>query len=238
MRNAAIVAIAVLTGCVNGTPDATRQAAKRLGTVASTSRWCWDSVEARALACSQQTGRRVGDTLYVRLTNGREMPFVDDRVSDNQGGYHCVGRIPQPPLHVVQEYGHESWPSWLFVSERTGHSTVANDQPVVSPDSTRFATAAQPDWNNCSERDHPSLDVWRFTDTLPVLEWRLDPWDCRRQVGWGPTDPHWHGPDTLEFIRNEQIVRDSVAKAPAIVEDRELRALAVRGRNGWRVIAK
>jgi hypothetical protein len=163
------------------------------------------------------------------------MPFIDDRAGEAAGGYHYVGRIPQPPLHVLQEYGHESPPSWLFVSELTGRFVVVSDQPVVSPDSTRFATAAQPDWNNCAERDHPSLDVWRFTDTLPVLEWRLDPWDCRRQMGWGPTKPHWRGRDTLEFVRNEQIVRDAGAPLP---DNRESRGIAVHDRNGWRVIAK
>jgi hypothetical protein len=239
MRRAAIVVISVVTSCVNGRQDDTRDTTTHLAIAAPTTRrWCWDSVEVRALACSQQTARRSGETLFVRLVNGREVPFVDDRVSDNQGGYHYVGRITRPPLQVVQEYGHETPPSWLFVSEQTGRSAVANDQPVMSPDSTRFATAAEPDWNNCSERDHPSLDVWRFTDTLPLLEWRLDPWDCHRQVGWGPTHPRWHGPDTLEFVRNEQIVRDTAAKAPAVVDYRESHAMAVRGRGGWRVISR
>jgi hypothetical protein len=239
MRNVSLVAIAVVTACVRGSQDAPRQTANGLATAAPTIRgWCWDGVEVRALACSQHTARRAGETLYIRLTSGREIPFVDDRVSDNQGGYHYAGRIAQPPLHIIQESGHESAPSWLFVNERTGHTAVAIDQPVVSPDSTRFATAAQPDWNNCCERDQPSLDVWRFTDTLPVLEWRLDPWDCRRHVGWGPTDPRWHGPDTLEFVRNEQVVRNTATNSPPTVEYRESRALAVRDVNGWRVMTK
>jgi hypothetical protein len=239
MRNAAIVVIVVAAACVNRSEDGARQAGNGSATAATTLRaWCWDSVEVRALACSQQAARRAGETLYVRLTDSREMPFVDDQVSDNPGGYHYVGRIPQPPMHMLQEYGHETPPSWLFVNERTGRAAVAKDRPVVSPDSTRFATASQPDWDNCTERDHPSLDVWRFTDTLPVLEWRLDPWDCRREVGWGPTTPQWRGRDTLQFVRNERIIRDAGTKALPIVERREVPALAVRDRDGWRVIAK
>ena len=239
MRYIALIAIAVVTACARGSQDGPRQTVNRSVAGAPTTRgWCWDSTEVHALACSRQTARRVGETLYVRLTSGREMSFVDDRVSDNQGGYHYAGRIAQPPLHIIQEYGHESSPSWLFVNERTGHTALAIDEPVVSPDSARFVTAAQPDWNNCSERDHPSLDVWRFTDSLPVLEWRLDPWDCRRQAGWGPTDPHWHGPDTLEFVRNEQIIADTVAEAGTVVKYRESRAFAVRSGNGWRVTEK
>jgi hypothetical protein len=236
MIRASVVTIVIAASCVNGAQDGNDQAGVR--STAASRPWCWDSVEIRALECSHQTARRTGDTLYVRLTSGRELPFIDDPVGEAPGGYRYVGRVPQPPLHVVQQHGHESPPTWIFVNERTGRTAVASDEPVLSPDSSRFATAAQPDWNNCAERDHPSLDIWRFADTLPVLDWRLDPWDCRRQTGWGPTSPRWHGPDTLEFVRNEQIVQDTVAKAPPIVEHRELRAIAVHDRNGWHIITK
>jgi hypothetical protein len=232
-----IFALVAAAACVSAAQDGTDQGSKRSSAARPGQSWCWASVEYRAIECSGQTARRSGDTLYVRLAGGRDLPFVDDQTSEAPGGYHYVGRIPQPPLHVVQQYGHESPPSWIFVNERTGRSVVANDEPVISPDSSRFVTAAQPDWNNCTERDHPSLDVWRFTDTVPVLEWRFDPWNCRRQVGWGPTNPHWHGPDTLEFVGNEEIIRDTAAKEP-IVQRRMWPVVAVHGRIGWRILTK
>jgi hypothetical protein len=105
-----------------------------------------------------------------------------------------------------------------------------SDAPVYAPDGARFVTAAQPDWNNCTERDQPSMDVWRFTDGLPVLEWRLDPWNCRTGTGWGPTDPRWRGADTIDFIRNDRVLGGESAgyRRRAIV--------AVRGPGGWRVV--
>jgi hypothetical protein len=227
MRRAAIVTLVVAVGCVKSPQH-----------VAALPRWCWDSVEVRALACSDGTARRSGDTLYVRLANGRVMSFIEDFVSEAPGGYKYFGRIGRPALEVIQENGREAPPRWVFANEETGRSIVAEDEPVFSPDGARFATAAQPDWNNCTERDHPSLDVWRFTDTLPVLEWRLDPWDCRHHAGLGPTDPRWHGPDTLEFVRREEIVRDTAARSAPVVERRQSRALAVRDGNGWHLIAK
>jgi hypothetical protein len=237
MVRAAIATTVIVTACTKGAerPD---QTGSRAAAVAVSPRWCWDTVEVRALGCSGETAHRSGDTLNVRLANGRELHFVDDPRSEAPGGYHYLGRIPQSRLHVVQQYGHETWPRWIFVSERTGRTAVANDEPVMSPDSSRFVTASEPDWNNCSERDHPSLDVWRFADPLPVLEWRLDPWDCRRLRGWGPTNPHWRGSDTLEFLHNEQVVRDTAANAPPIVERRESREIAVHDRHGWRLIAR
>lgn len=204
--------------------------------LAAPPRWCWDTVEFRALACSGGTAHRSGDTLDVRLANGRDLHFIDDPRSEAPGGYHYVGHLPQPRLHVVEMYGHEAMPKWIFVSERTGDTAVANDEPVMSPDSSRFVTATQPDWNNCSEQDHPSLDVWRFADPVPVLEWRLDPWDCRRLRGWGPTNPHWRGSDTLQFLHNVQVIRDTARNAP--FEQRASPEIAVRDRTGWRVITR
>jgi hypothetical protein len=229
---AAIVTIAVLAAC-KAVPGRTHQPDTHRTAAATSPRWCWDSLEVRALGCSGGTAHRSGDTLYVRLAEGRERTFVEDRVSEAPGGFHYVGRIPRPPLQVIQSYGHESSPQWIFVSELTGWTAVASDEPLVSPDSARFVTAAQPDWNNCSERDHPSLDVWRFTDTIPVLEWRLEPWDCRLG-GWGPTNPRWSGADTLEFVHNEQIDTNT----SRVFRQREWREIAVHDRKGWRVIQK
>lgn len=235
----ALVTAIVLAACAKGTDDHARAGGSPLARSASPSpRWCWDTVEVRALTCSQQTARRSGDTLRVRLANGREAAFVDDPVGEAPGGYHYVGRIPRPPVQVVQQYGHESAPRWIFVSEVTGGTVTANDQPILSPDSARFVTAAQPDWDNCSEREHPSLDVWRFADTLPILEWRLDPWDCRRQEGWGPTDPHWRGPDTLEFVHNNRQVTAQRSTAAPTDDQRVAHDVAIRTSEGWHIVTR
>lgn len=62
---------------------------------------------------------------------------------------------------------------------------------------------AAADWNNCTERDQPDAAVWRLTDSIPMREWRLTSFDCRTQSGWGATDPHWIGDDTIELTRHD-----------------------------------
>lgn len=199
---------------------------------------CWDSVEARAIACSNRSAHRVGDTLFVSLANGRTLTLVDDPPDgEAPSGYQYAGRLPDPPLQIIEHVGGEASPSFEFISERSARSVTANDRPVFSPDGRRFVTAAEPDWNNCVERDHPSLDVWRFDEELPALEWRLAPWDCRKQTGWGPTNPRWHSGDTLEFTHNEEFVKDTAVGAPPVITRRTTRAVAVLGRGGWYVIS-
>jgi len=208
---------------------AQRTSAPRREPLAPTSAWCRDSVELRAIACSEGTARRSGDTLTIRLTNGKVAMFVEQG-GELPGGYRYAGRINARGLHIVRSEGFETPPTWLFVDPRNGRRVSTSDEPIYSPDGSRFVTAAAPDWNNCTERDHPSMDVWRFTDGLPVLEWRLDPWSCRTGTGWGPTDPRWRGADTIDFVRNDQLlVGDSVT-------NRRRAMIAVRESAGWRVV--
>ncbi len=203
------------------------------------SRACVDSIEARALSCSDRTARRVGDTLFVQLGTGREITFIDDQTSEAPGGFHYAGRIGRAAFHVIESYGHEVYPVWIVINARTGRQIVAySDIPVVSPDTARFATAAG-DWNNCAELDQPRMEVWRLTDTLPLLEWRLDAWNCKTQTGWGPTDPNWLGSDTLRFTRNDielpkPVAPDSSSKP--IYRTRPM--LAVRNQRGWRIVGQ
>jgi hypothetical protein len=214
---------------VSSTIDCAAQRVASNGTAAATTpRWCRSSNEARAIACSAGTARRSGDTLFIRLDHGSVTKFIEV-VGEAPGGYHYVGRVGARGLHIVRSEGFETPPSWLFVDPRDGRRVASSDEPLYSPDGTRFVTAAEPDWNNCTERDRPGMDVWRFTDSLPVLEWRLDPWDCRTETGWGPTEPRWRGSDTIEFVRNDmRLIGDSVLN-----HQRPMRA--VRGAAGWRV---
>ena len=198
--------------------------------------FCVDSIEKRALACSGGAARRVGDTLFVRLDNGREKSYVEDNTSEAPGGYQYEGRIRQPiSMHIVESNGHETAPEYIFLNPRTGREVVAADRPVFSPDSTRFATASD-SWDNCVELDHPRLEVWRLTDSVPVSEWQLDPWNCKTKSGWGPTAPQWRGPDTLAFIRNDMTIHSILGSNEPSVEYRNRPMLAVRTGTAWRVV--
>lgn len=199
---------------------------------------CMDSVEMRALACSAQSARRNGDTLFLRLASGRETTFVDDQTSEAPGGYRYAGRIGRAGLHAIEQYGHETAPVWIFINVRTGRHVVAADKPILSPDTSRFATASE-SWNNCTELDHPRLDIWRLTDSLPALEWRLDPWSCTTGSGWGPTDPTWLSRDTLRFTRNDmEFSKSEAAHSAGQPVYRKRTMLAARDRRGWRITSQ
>src|SRR5262249_14275758 len=87
--------------------------------------FCVDSIEKRALACSGGAARRVGDTLFVRLDNGREKSFVEDNTSEAPGGYQYEGRVRRPVImHIVESNGHETAPTYIFLNPRTGREVV------------------------------------------------------------------------------------------------------------------
>lgn len=196
---------------------------------------CTDRNEARAFACSGGSARRAGDTLFVRLSSGRDLSFIDDPHGEAPGGFHYAGRIGGATFHMIERYGHESAETFILVNAQTGRRVEASDEPVLSPDGMRFATAAEPDWNNCSERNHPSLDIWRLTDSVPVREWRLDPFDCQARTGWGPIHPHWRTVDTLEFLRSDEVRKATPDSSGIPVQYRTTPMRAVHDVNGWRI---
>jgi hypothetical protein len=186
---------------------------------------CTDTLaEARALACSGGSARRAADTLYLRLRNGRDTTFVESR-GEGTVGYRYAGRLGRG-LHLIQRFGDESYPRWIVTSVLSGHRITFEDELVISPDSARFATA-QSGWHNCSEGGETRFEIWRMTDTMPVLEWRASPtWSCSSRSGWAASDPRWKGRDTLAFLRND-------VDAGAV--SRRVPVVAVRGSTGWRV---
>lgn len=232
---AAALTASLVCGCGRGQPGDGSSASRELS-LGDSKHTCIDSIETRAIACSGGTARRAGDTLYVRLATGHETTFVNVIDGEDDGGFRYGGRLGRAAFHLIESRGHETYPTWLLMNARTGRTIRAGHEFVVSPDSLRFATAAN-DWFNCAEQDHPSLDVWRLTDTLPVREWRLNPFDCRTNAGWGPTNPQWRGSDTLEFTRNDAVSQSHAIGADRI-EYRARRMLAVRDLSGWRVVTR
>lgn len=194
-----------------------------------------DSDETRAIACSGQTARRTGHTLFVRLESGREMAFVDDTGGEAPGGFHYAGRIALGAFQLIESWGHESYPQWIVLSARTGRSVIASDVPLLSPDSRRYATGG-PAWENCAEGGGATLDVWRLMDTLPLLEWRVVTQDCKNPLYWGASNLRWRSPDTLEFTRNDKLVVHAGGNPPDSAEYLTRPALAVRDDHGWRIV--
>jgi hypothetical protein len=222
-----LLALSVITaGCTRTTSDvAGDQALVGIG-----NHICMDTLHERvALDCAHGRAHRAGIALFVQARGG-ELRFVDDTAGEAPGGFAYVGTIGDTALHVVQSNGHESYPVWILVDPRTRKSVALTEWPAFSSDGAYFATGGSY-WDNCSEADGTTIEVWHFTRSVPVLEWREATQDCLHgsSAGWGATHLVWHGRDTIDFDRIEW---DTAATPPA---RRTRRARAVRTLNGWRL---
>jgi hypothetical protein len=185
---------------------------------------CSSAIEVEALACSNLAAARLGDTLRLRLQQR-------DTLIVNTGGevalsYQYYGRIGSAGLHVIKMIGGERPPAFVLVHPKSGHAITLPGVPILAPDAKRFATAMY-GWT-CDDTPDQRLEIWRFTDSLPVLEWRLAPLRCDDRSAaarWAPVGPTWHGPDTLSFIR--------IDESPATQRP----ALATRDSTGWRLLS-
>jgi hypothetical protein len=186
---------------------------------------CIDTIEAKALKCAGATVSRAGDTLILRLASGRDTNIVNTR--DEAGlTYQYVGRVGRGAFHLIEQFGGEQPPKFILVHPGSGRSIRTVDMPVLSPDSARFA-AATPGWD-CAKSPEQALEIWRFTDSIPVREWRLEKLVCKAEggltSGWAALQPAWRAPDTLTFIRFEEHA------------NRRRPGLAVHRATGWRLL--
>lgn len=165
-------------------------------------RACYDSVESLAIACSGGVARRVGDTLFIRLDDGRDKLFVTGHDGEAPGGYQYYGHLTRQRLQVVESNGHETYPEKLYLDTRSGQTETIGEELFMSPDSSRVLAMAI-DWNNCAEGGGGYLSIWKITDALPDLEWHLQTFDCGKNAGWGARDVSWRGSDTVVFQRSD-----------------------------------
>src|SRR5579862_1021861 len=136
---------------------------------------CMNASEARALACSNGKARRHGDTLIIRLATG-ERRMINESHGDFLRVYQYAGTVGRGGFHIVTLHFYEGpWQS-LLINPMSGREASTLMDIVPSPDGERFVTDKS-DWNDC-EGDEPGLEVWRLTDSVPVLDWRLKPNSC------------------------------------------------------------
>ena len=232
-RATSLLAAALSLAAACGGTSVARRASDSLASGGSrTLAACYDSVEARALACSGGVARRVGDTLFVRLEDGHEKLFLNGEEGEAPGGYQYYGHLAHSPLHIIESNGHETYPEKLFLDTRSGESETLGEVLVISPDSSRVLASAS-DWGNCTEGGGGYLAVWRMTDSLPALEWHLQTFDCRTS-GWGATNLRWHGRDTIAFEQSDAHTAATTSSAsPTTQHSRPM--LLVYGADGWRV---
>ena len=220
------VYVAVLAaGCASGSEKHTAAPATQTAAAAPL-RTCLDSIEPRALVCSNGAARRVGDTLFIKLDTA-ERRMLDFSRGDNAQEFRYVGRIGRARFHVVAEHGYEGPPEAILINPHGGRDRTVIGVVKASPDGERFVTA-EAYWNDCE--DLPVMEVWRLTDSIPVLDWRLKPNSCETDKGWGAVDPKWRSADTLDFFRSHL-----VSSAGGGRYGRDPMA-AVRDNHGWRLI--
>jgi hypothetical protein len=191
--------------------------------------------EKRVIATSSGRVRRVGDTLFIRTAAGAESTYVDNPVdNDTYVKFTYEGTVAVGALHKIDVRGWESGAT-LLVSAVTGGELRAVNDPVMSPDGKRFAAAAL-SMEVCEGETR--LEIFRLTDTIPLLEWSVNPFDCGTDTGWGPSAPKWRSPDTLEFTRNELPPRESRRRGPSGITNYVTRPmLVVRADTTWRIVS-
>lgn len=183
--------------------------------------------EDEAFACSGGTASRAGNTLRIRITERIAKTFVDTG-GEADASYEYRGRVGPGGLHVVERMGGEHAPGYLLVHPRSGIAIATTGLPVVSPDSTRFAVATAL-WV-CVESPDQQLEIWRFADPKPELEWSIAALRCDgpadESSGWAAVDPVWHTRDTLSFTRIDQPSKHRRTM------------LVVRGGGSWHLVAE
>lgn len=217
----------------SATPPVTVVAATANPPVAPTATsYCADEDEARALACSRGTAWRIGDSLVVRLGGGSKWARVERPDTGGTGYTHYTYHgtvLGQRTLHVITEQLYEMRTTYL-VDGQTGKSAVSIGEPVLAPAGSRFAAAAM-SLSTCDGVD--GLEIWRLTDSLPVRELALAPFDCDHETGWAPSEVAWRAADTLTLVAN-LAPADSGARGTGTRERRP--ALVVRDSRGWRLL--
>jgi hypothetical protein len=240
MPGALVCGVVLLGGCKRAAHEQAtyeQRITSSRGSAAAPSQTCVDPVEAVAIACSAGHARRAGDTLVVSVAAGREHRFVDVARSEAPTGYHYVGRVGRIPYDVVESYGGERPQTYLLLNERTGRSFTALDVYAFSPDTARVATMSE-SWDNCAEGGNSTIAIWQLADTMPILEWTVEPARCEHARGWGASKLHWRTPDTLELTRNDRIVKPGATRAIYTGVYRSKPMLVVRTSGVWRMIER
>lgn len=220
----AIVVLALAAACRGEPHPASTAAAGRI---------CADSSEPRAIAeCSGGLARRRAHMLYIRIDSGRELSFANDTAGEAPGGMWYYGRVGRLGFHLTSPFGGEVEPTFSLTNPHTGRSiTGLYSWPVLSPDTSRFASFEE-GWMGCEETHGTDLEIWRFTDSLPVREFKLRPAECPAVATWGAIDPRWRGNDTLEFTHVERGPPDSLGN----IADVKRPVRVIHDAAGWRIV--
>lgn len=195
------------------------------------SAYCTSDDETQALACAQGSAFRHGDSLGIQLANGKTLVRVEAPDEGTSFAHYTYrGAIRSKVMfHVVDEQLYELTSTYL-IDARSGGRTVIIGDPVVDAEGTRLAAGAM-SLSSCEGKD--GLEIWRLTDSIPAREFSVEPFDCRDERGWAPSNVAWRSADTLAFVAN-LAPADSVAR-DAGTRDRRPAFVARDGR-AWHLV--
>ena len=195
------------------------------------SAYCTSDDETEALACARGSAFRHGDSLAIQLASGQTLVRVDAPDEGTSFAHYTYrGAIRSKAMfHVVDEQLYELTSTYLIDARSGGRTAIIGD-PVVDAGGTRLAAAAM-SLSSCEGKD--GLELWRLTDSIPAREFSVEPFDCRDEKGWAPSDLAWRSADTLAFVAN-LAPADSVARDAGTRDRRP--ALVVRNGRAWHLV--
>lgn len=195
------------------------------------SAYCTSDDETDALACAQGSAFRHGDSLGIQLASGKTLVRVETPDEGTSLAHFTYrGAIHSTVMfHVIDEQLYELTSTYL-INARSGSQTAIIGDPVVDAGGTRLAAAAI-SLSSCEGKD--GLEIWRLTDSVPAREFSVEPFDCRDEKGWAPSDLAWRSADTLAFVAN-LAPADSVARDAGTRDRRP--ALVVREGHAWHLV--
>lgn len=112
--------------------------------------------------------------------------------------YRYLGRLPGPPLYVVERWQYQGSDVALIDAD-TGAVSEVGAVPVASPDGVRIAVASTVLDPSADESDQviyrlaSALTIFRYSDGKLLQEFKLEAPD-----DWGPGEPRWLDAQRLE----------------------------------------
>jgi hypothetical protein len=152
---------------------------------------CARVIERSILAHDTVHARRSGDSLVLALANKRVRVLADSGEEAESVHFSYRGYLPTLGVHVVHEQYYEG-SAFNLVSTRTGRSQFVPEEPVLSPDGRRLASAI-----SAAGEDYAlnKLLVLRGAGDTLVLELDLEP------KTFGFDRPRWVDDSTIDVMR-------------------------------------
>ncbi|MEG3791565.1 hypothetical protein V1318_15660 [Lysobacter sp. CCNWLW3] len=164
---------------------------------------CVRALENAQFALTDGRASRDGLNLCFK-TNAPTPVCLEDRPARGMDSerdfteYRYLGRLPGPPLYVVERWQYQGSDVTLIDAD-TGAVSEVGAVPVASPDGVRIAVASTVLDPSADESDQviyrlaSALTIFRYSNGKLLQEFKLEAPD-----DWGPGEPRWLDAQRLE----------------------------------------